>query len=440
MMKLKKLTPEEEELEIKEFKMKKLIKGLSQARGNGTSMISLVIPPGDQISKYSRMLADEYGTASNIKSKTNRLSVLSAITSTQARLKLYNQVPRNGLVIYCGTVMTGDNKEKKVTYDLEPHKPINTSLYMCDSRFHTEVLEDLMVSNDLYGFIVMDGHGTLFGTLAGNTRTTLQKINVDLPKKHGRGGQSAARFQRLRHEKRHNYVRKVAELAVQHFITNDRPNICGLVLAGLAEFKNILRESDLFDIRLKEIVCATVDVQYGFENGFNQAIELSAESLSNIKYVQEKKIISAYFEEISKDTGMICYGLKETFYALENGAVETLLIWEDLPHMRFTCSNGEEQVILHLLPEEAEDSTNFVDPNTGQELTIEKSETLVEWFSEHYRDYGTQLLFITDHSQEGCQFVQGFGGIGGFLRFQLDFTGLDYLEGDFGDDEYDWEW
>jgi len=37
---------------------------------------------------------------------------------------------------------------------------------------------------------------------------------VDLPKKHGRGGQSALRFSCMRDEKRHNYVRKVAELAV----------------------------------------------------------------------------------------------------------------------------------------------------------------------------------------------------------------------------------
>ena len=38
----------------------------------------------------------------------------------------------------------------------------------------------------------------------------------------GRGGQSALRFARLRMEKRHNYVRKVAETAVQLYITNDR--------------------------------------------------------------------------------------------------------------------------------------------------------------------------------------------------------------------------
>lgn len=60
-----------------------------------------------------------------------------------------------------------------------------------------------------YGFIVMDGNGSLFGTLSGNTREVMHKFTVDLPKKHGRGGQSALRFARLRLEKRHNYVRKV---------------------------------------------------------------------------------------------------------------------------------------------------------------------------------------------------------------------------------------
>ena len=59
---------------------------------NGTSMISLIIPPRDQVSRVNKMLADEYGTATNIKSRTNRLSVLDAITSTQQRLKLYSKV------------------------------------------------------------------------------------------------------------------------------------------------------------------------------------------------------------------------------------------------------------------------------------------------------------------------------------------------------------
>lgn len=102
-------------------------------------MISLILPPRDQIPRVQKMLADEYGTASNIKSRVNRLSVLGAITSTQQRLKLYNRVPENGLVLYCGTIMTDEGKEKKVNIDFEPFRPINTSLYLCDNKFHTEV-------------------------------------------------------------------------------------------------------------------------------------------------------------------------------------------------------------------------------------------------------------------------------------------------------------
>lgn len=130
-------------------------------------MISLIIPPRDQVSRIQKMLSDEYGTASNIKSRVNRLSVLSAITSTQQRLKLYNRIPTNGLVIYCGTIVTDEGKEKKVNIDFEPFKPINTSLYLCDNKFHTEALNELLESDDKFGFIIMDGSGALFATLSG---------------------------------------------------------------------------------------------------------------------------------------------------------------------------------------------------------------------------------------------------------------------------------
>merc|ERR1712227_101114 len=250
------------------------------------------------------------------KSRVNRLSVLGAITSVQHRLKLYTRVPPNGLVIYCGTIVTDEGKEKKVNIDFEPFKAINTSLYLCDNKFHTEALTALLADDDKFGFIVMDGNGALFGTLSGNTRDVVHKFSVDLPKKHGRGGQSALRFARLREEKRHNYVRKVAELAVQNFITADKVNVAGIILAGSADFKNDLNQSDLFDQRLSAKVVKVVDVSYGGENGFNQAIELSSETLGNVKFIQEKKLIGKYFEEISQDTGKVCYGIDDTLKAL----------------------------------------------------------------------------------------------------------------------------
>jgi len=60
----------EQAIEI--WKVKRLIKGLTEARGNGTSMISLILPPKSEISKAQSMLTTEYGTASNIKSRVNR--------------------------------------------------------------------------------------------------------------------------------------------------------------------------------------------------------------------------------------------------------------------------------------------------------------------------------------------------------------------------------
>ncbi|EHY56670.1 translation termination factor eRF1 [Exophiala dermatitidis] len=415
----------EAEKNIEIWKVKKLIKRLEAARGNGTSMISLIIPPKDQVSRAAKMLAEEFGTASNIKSRVNRLSVLSAITSTQQRLKLYNKVPPNGLVIYCGEIITSEGKERKINIDFEPFKPINTSLYLCDNKFHTEALSELLESDQKFGFIIMDGNGALFGTLSGNTREVIHKFSVDLPKKHGRGGQSALRFARLREEKRHNYVRKVAELAVQNFITNDKVNVAGLILAGSADFKNDLAQSDMFDSRLQAKVIKVVDVSYGGENGFNQAIDLSAETLSNVKFIQEKKLIGKYFEEISQDSGRVCYGVEDTLKALELGAVETLIVYEDLDVTRWVlkASDGTEK-ILHTTKAQEQDREQFMDKETGQEMEVVEQTPFLEWLAEKHKDFGATLEFVSDRSSEGNQFVKGFGGIGAILRYKVNFEQL----------------
>merc|ERR1712050_432120 len=153
-------------------------------------------------------------------------------------------------------------------------------MYLCDNKFHTEGLAKLLESDDKFGFIVMDGNGSLYGTVTGNHREVIHKFSVELPKKHGRGGQSALRFARLRLEKRHNYVRKVAEIASQVFVTDAKPNVKHLIIAGSADFKTELTTSDLFDNRLDAILMKPMlDIAYGGENGFNQAIELASETL-----------------------------------------------------------------------------------------------------------------------------------------------------------------
>ena len=369
---------------IETWKMKKLIQKLKDCRGNGTSMISLIIPPNTQVCQINKLLTDEYGTATNIKSRVNRLSVLDAITSTQQRLKLYNRIPANGLLLFCGTILTPEGKERRITIDIEPFRPINTSLYMCDNRFHVESLGVLVQDTEVFGFIVMNGDSCLFGTLQGNTKSVLYSFTVDLPKKHGRGGQSAVRFARLRMEARHNYLRKVAELASQYFITDDKCNARGLILAGSADFKSDLSKSDLFDPRLQSKVIQIVDVAYGGECGFHQAIQLASESLGNVRFIKEKKLILQFFTEIQMDSGKVCFTMEDTLQALAMGAVETVIVWEQFP-------------------QEYEDMP------------------FVEWIANHYREFGARLEFVTDCSQEAHQFVKGFGGVGGLLRWKVDF-------------------
>jgi len=418
-----------EDAAIEQWKVRRLIRTLDASRGAGTSAITLILSGKQDINLTNKMLTEEAGTASCIKSRVNRLSVLSAITSTQQRLKRYNRTPNNGLIVYCGEVLTEDGKEKKVTIDFEPFKPINTTMYMCDNKFHTEHLAQLLESDDRFGFIIMDGNGTLYGLVQGNHREILHKFSVDLPKKHGRGGQSALRFARLRLEKRHNYVRKVGELATQFFINVDRPNITGLIVAGSAEFKQTLTsDADLFDPRLANILIPPLlDVSYGGEHGFNQAIELASETLKNVKFVQEKKLITKFLDEVAQDTGKFCFGVRDTIQGLEMGAVETLIVWEELEIRRIKICNPHTQKedIHYLTPQEAKNEKLYRCPDTGVELDVVENEPFVEWIVENYKTFGTKLEFITDRSQEGNQFCKGFGGIGGLMRYRVEFEMFD---------------
>ncbi|KAK4426015.1 Eukaryotic peptide chain release factor subunit-3 [Sesamum alatum] len=212
-------------------------------------------------------------------------------------------------------------------------------------------------------------------------------------------------------EKRHNYVRKTAELATQFFINRNtsQPNVSGLILAGSADFKTELSQSDMFDPRLQAKILNVVDVSYGGENGFNQAIELSAEILSNVKFIQEKRLIGKYFEEISQDTGKYVFGVDDTLKTLEMGAVETLIVWENLDITRHVLKNSVtgEIVIKHLKKEQESDQSNFKDMATSAELEVQEKMPLLEWFANEYR--------------------RGFGGIGGVLRYQLDIRSFDEL-------------
>lgn len=125
---------------------------------------------------------------------------------------------------------------------------------------------------------------------------------------------------------------------------------------------------------------------------------------------------------------MICFGVEDTMKALELGALETMLLFENLDVNRYEIKNpvsGEIKVVL-LTPKQETDEKYFKDKETGVDLETISCEPLADWLCINYKNYGVEISFITDKSPDGFQFVKGFGGIGGFLRYKLELDNVRY--------------
>lgn len=424
--------------QLAQFKLKRLIRQLESVEGSGTSMITCIIAPGKKISDLQKNLTEESGKAERIKDRANRQGVIKSISTVKEKLKLMGDIPPNGYFIFSGEVVKrGGKSTSRMIVCFEPFKPINTMMYKCASAFDTTQLRRLLIESDKYGFIIIDGSGCFFGTLQGNHKEKLLQFGVDLPKKHGRGGQSAPRFGRIRLEKRAAYVRKVCEAATPLFITDDKPNIAGIIIAGYADFKNLTQESAFFDQRLKAIVVNLVDISYGGEQGFNQAIEASKSCFANLKLVQEQEIIGAFYENINLDTGKIAYGIQDTMSCLGDGSIEKLIVWDNLDTIRCEVipKDSETMVVKYFTSEELDNLTSKGDEDMEFELLDEMP--LVDWLAENVGSFGAELIYVTDQSPEGSQFVAGFGGIAAFLRFQVDIEQQYYFDDEEEDDMMD---
>lgn len=64
-----------DDAQIEKWKVKRLIKSLDEAKGNGTSVVSLYIPPKEPIMKTISFLNSEFAGAASIKSAQTRKSV-----------------------------------------------------------------------------------------------------------------------------------------------------------------------------------------------------------------------------------------------------------------------------------------------------------------------------------------------------------------------------
>ena len=98
-----------------------------------------------------------------------------------------------------------------------------------------------------------------------------------------------------------------------------------------------------------------------------------------------------------------------------------------------------EEIVVYRNEEKAVDTKEFVDKSTGLEMEqVTDPQSLLDWLAEKHKEFGANLEFVTNGSQEGAQFVKGFGGIGGLLRYKVDFTtSIDEDDNEFFSDESD---
>lgn len=420
----RRLQEEEDDKYVVQWKLRKLIQELDQLRGAGPSaMVTLIIRAGDPIRQSIDLINAEQSEGSCVKSRSNREYITTMLAKTLHNLRQYKQTPKNGLVIYNGVVLDAKGKEREMHYEFEPFRPIGIKLYYNTNHFKTDPLRELLTDESTFGFIIISGSGALFGTLCGSRREVIHQFEVQLPKKHGRGGQSSVRFARLRVEKRNNYVRKVAEQAQHLFLPagDQPPNIVGLVIGGPADFKTELAQSKLFEPKLEQIIVQPMlDLAYGGENGFVQAIEMASGALGDAKLVAERRVISKLLDEMGHEGGKYAFGVEDTLMALQNGAAEFMLVWEELPLRRVeVIKMGSDQTeIKHVSPSEAD----LLHKANEKELSVMSDIPFVDWVVENYKDFGTRLELVSQNSPEGMQFCQGLGGVGAVLRFPLDFN------------------
>ncbi|RLI11052.1 peptide chain release factor 1 [Candidatus Bathyarchaeota archaeon] len=405
------------------YRLKKLLEMLRSKEGRGTQLISLYIPPGRRISDVMGMLRQEYGTAANIKSDTTRKNVQDAIVKVMQRLKLFKEVPDTGLVILCGAVpQDGPGSERIETYVIIPPEPINIYLYRCDSRFYIEPLEELLKEHDAYGIIVMDADSATYAVLRGRRLEIVKHITSGVPGKHHKGGQSARRFQRLREMKLLNYFARVGKHANEIFL--GIPDLKGIIIAGPGPTKYDFAERDYLDYRLRQKIVAIIDTAYSEEYGVREVVNKAPEVLKKIRYVEEKKLVQKFLYHVGHDTGLAVYGERTVRECLKMGAVDVLLLSEDLDLVRVkvrcsSCGHEENKVMRAREVQKFKDGLSMLKcPKCGQTaLKLEEVKEVVEDLAEIAEQMGTKVEVISSATEEGRMLKETFGGVAGILRF-----------------------
>jgi peptide chain release factor subunit 1 len=360
---------------ISRQELKVLIRELKKWSAPATVLLSLYIPPGRPVPDVLNLLRQEASIAQNIKLKRTRDAVTSAIQSAIDRLTQINKVPDNGLVLFCGENFdTNDFK----CFMFSPPEKVPIFFYRTDKSFHTEFLEDMVEESDVYGLIIVERDYATIGILKGTRIQVLEEFEGFVPGKHMMGGQSQRRIDRIIEEMYANFLKEVGEKVNAFFIPFvENKKMKGILIGGPGYAKKDFYEGDYMDYRLKKLVLQPLfDVPDQGDAGLKELVMKAQDLLKNQKYIQVENLLEEIKYHLAKDDGLVIYGISDIRKALQIGAIDSLVVYDE---------PGSE---LEKLAQEAE-------------------------------NYGAKVYVIGDELPDGEWVKKTFGGAIGKLRYKV---------------------
>ena len=318
------------------YEVKKTLKELENKKGRGTELVSVYIPPDKQVSDVRKQMVDEIGQSSNIKSKTTRKNVQSAIEVIIQRLKLFPTPPPKGLVMFVGMIPRGGpGTEKMETYVFEPPETVQTYIYHCDSQFFIDPLKQIIEYKEVYGAVVLDRKEATIATIRGKRIDIVKTLTSGVPGKHKAGGQSQRRFDRVIELAAHEFLKRIGRYVDEAYLPL-KDELKGVLIGGPGHTKNDVVEGDYLHYEIKDKVINIVDTSYTGDFGIREVLDESSDTLEEMDIMKEKKFMRKFLTGLISDSGLSSYGENEVRQNLQMGAVETLLISENLKTNRQT--------------------------------------------------------------------------------------------------------
>lgn len=393
-------------------RLKKLLRELKKIKGRHTELVSLYIPAGSNIVDIIAQVRSEQSTAQNIKSKQTRKNVLGALEKIIQHLKQFKEVPENGLVVFSGNVSLTEGESDIRIWSLEPPEKLKTKIYWCDQEFVLEPLEEMAKEKDVFGLIVLDSKEATLGFLRGKKVEVLRHIESIVPSKTTKGGFSQMRYQRIREQALHEFLRKVGEQASKLFLEEEK--LKGIIIGGPGPIKERFYEEKYLHYKLQQKVLGIKDISYTDEYGLEELVRRSEDILKEFEVMKEREVLNKFFEELKKD-GLVTYGLYNVLNALKAGAIDTLIISENYEifkvKLKCQCGYTEEKEL------ESKDLEKQKCKNCNSIMQVVKKEDLIDILVEEAKNFGTKVLFVSNETQEGREFSNF--GIGAILRFKV---------------------